>query len=87
MKRIIFFLCSLSVLGNYVKKNKEKTHNFESYYSLGANATVPLVTVNEGRIEGFLRHTIKGREIAAFEGVPYAEAPVDELRFEVNGGY
>lgn len=43
----------------------------------------PTVKINDGIIEGHILKTIKGREIAAFEGVPYAKPPIGNLRFEV----
>lgn len=38
---------------------------------------------NYGLIEGYTMSTIGGRKIYAFEGIPYAEAPVNERRFQV----
>lgn len=45
--------------------------------------TAPRVTLNDGIVEGYILKTINQREIAAFEGVPYGEPPVNSLRFEV----
>lgn len=43
----------------------------------------PIVQFPLGTISGFIKNTIDGRQYYAFEGIPYAKSPVDELRFEV----
>lgn len=35
-------------------------------------------------MRGFYKTTYEGRAIAAFQGIPYAQSPVGELRFEVR---
>lgn len=42
-----------------------------------------VVQTNNGLVEGYIMKTINGREIYAFEGIPYAEAPIGHLRFRV----
>lgn len=37
-----------------------------------------------GKVRGYYRTTDGGRNISAFEGVPYAKPPVGELRFKVS---
>jgi hypothetical protein len=44
----------------------------------------PVVQTYSGAMEGYLMKIINGRRIYAFEGVPYAEAPVGHLRFQVK---
>lgn len=44
----------------------------------------PTVKIKDGTLEGHVLKTINGREIAAFEGVPYAKPPIGSLRFEVR---
>ncbi|CAG7717499.1 unnamed protein product [Allacma fusca] len=54
---------------------------------LDLNGTVlqpPLVETLGGSLEGYFMKTISGREIYAFEGIPFAEAPVGERRFRSN---
>ncbi|XP_075211793.1 carboxylic ester hydrolase-like [Lycorma delicatula] len=36
----------------------------------------------QGKIKGFLKQTLNGRNIQAFLGVPYAKPPVENLRFK-----
>lgn len=37
-----------------------------------------------GLVEGYIKETLTGRKLVAFEGVPYAQPPVGEFRFKVN---
>lgn len=39
---------------------------------------------NGSKIVGRYRKSHDGKGIKAFQGIPYAEPPVDELRFKVN---
>ncbi|CAG7663740.1 unnamed protein product [Allacma fusca] len=41
----------------------------------------PIVQTFSGKIRGFRMTTIKGRDVAAFTSVPYAEPPLRNLRF------
>jgi len=43
-----------------------------------------LVVLKQGRLEGHRLTTRKGREIFAFQGLPYAKPPVGKLRFQVR---
>jgi hypothetical protein len=42
-----------------------------------------LVTLKQGCVKGHRLTSRKGREIFAFQGIPYAKPPVGELRFKV----
>ncbi|GLV38035.1 uncharacterized protein CBL_07833 [Carabus blaptoides fortunei] len=42
----------------------------------------PLVDTANGRIQGTFKTSRKGRQYLAFEGIPYAQPPVGELRFK-----
>lgn len=44
----------------------------------------PRVVTPLGGIKGFYKHSFNGRKVMAFEGIPYAQPPVGELRFRVN---
>lgn len=44
----------------------------------------PKVTLPEGSIQGCCRKDINGEEFLCFEGIPYGEPPVGELRFKVS---
>lgn len=51
----------------------------------GGNGGVIEVNTRSGPVRGYLRRSLFGeREYFAFKGVPYAEPPVDELRFKVT---
>lgn len=39
---------------------------------------------NGGGVEGYYMGTLNGRKIAAYEGIKYGIAPIDNLRFKVN---
>lgn len=43
----------------------------------------PLVRIGQGDLQGKVMTSRKGRRIHAFQGIPYAEPPVGELRFQV----
>lgn len=47
----------------------------------------PTVTTPKGEIEGHVGLTVNLNPFYKFEGVPYAEPPVGELRFEVRRAY
>jgi acetylcholinesterase len=42
-----------------------------------------LVVLKQGSLKGHRLTSRKGREIFAFQGIPYAKPPVGELRFKV----
>lgn len=44
----------------------------------------PVVTVSEGKLEGFVHTTPNGFQINVFLGIPYAKPPIGNLRFKVN---
>jgi hypothetical protein len=43
-----------------------------------------LVVLKHGSLKGHRLTSRKGREIFAFQGIPYAKPPVGELRFKVR---
>ncbi|XP_013116071.2 esterase B1 [Stomoxys calcitrans] len=47
-----------------------------------AKQQMPVVQTNQGLIRGCSRHTIYNDSYQAFEGIPYAQPPVGELRFK-----
>lgn len=42
-----------------------------------------VVKVKEGLLKGVLRENIDGGKYIVFQGIPYAAAPVENLRFQV----
>lgn len=44
----------------------------------------PSVHLPLGKLEGYIKETITGKKVLAFEGVPYAQPPVGHHRFKVN---
>jgi carboxylesterase type B len=44
----------------------------------------PLVKTTLGELEGVWQTSAKGLQYAAFMGIPYAQPPVGDLRFEVD---
>ncbi|KAF2904196.1 hypothetical protein ILUMI_01988 [Ignelater luminosus] len=48
--------------------------------SLGEDG--PLVETLLGKVRGYYKQSYGGRRFAAFEGIPYAKPPVNDLRFE-----
>lgn len=53
-------------------------------WCLGVFGTTPRVVVDEGVIEGHILETAYGKDYVGFEGIPYAEPPIGNLRFEVR---
>lgn len=43
-----------------------------------------IVNTNLGEVEGVMEKSRAGRQFFAFYRIPYAEAPIEELRFEVR---
>jgi hypothetical protein len=43
-----------------------------------------VVVIKQGQLKGHRLTTRKGREISAFQGIPYAKPPVGKLRFQVG---
>lgn len=50
--------------------------------SLKQRSDAPVINAPAGDIGGDVMTTRKGRTIYAYKGIPYAEAPVDDLRFQ-----
>lgn len=44
----------------------------------------PELKLEQGIVRGKIKQSYKGRNFMAFEGIPYAEAPVGDLRFAVS---
>lgn len=44
----------------------------------------PVLKTVYGEVRGHYMTTIKGRNVASFEGIPFAEPPVGDLRFAVS---
>lgn len=44
----------------------------------------PIVTVENGVLEGTTMQSRNGREFFAFQGIPYAKPPLGNLRFQVR---
>lgn len=44
----------------------------------------PLVQTHLGKIKGHLKKSYTGRKYEAFEGIPYAQPPIGERRFQVS---
>lgn len=51
-----------------------------SIFSSGAEN--PIVTISSGAIEGTVKFSRNGIKFYSFTGIPYAEAPIGELRFK-----
>lgn len=43
----------------------------------------PVIRTFSGVVQGYWDESFDGRQFAAFEGIPYAEKPIGDLRFEV----
>lgn len=43
-----------------------------------------VVEITQGKLKGSILKSRNGRDFGAFQGIPYAKPPIDELRFMVN---
>ncbi|ODM96611.1 Esterase E4 [Orchesella cincta] len=42
----------------------------------------PIISIKDGYLRGFIMETISSRPFAAFQGIPFAQPPVNQLRFQ-----
>jgi len=70
--RIILFAILVAFLGLVIHQ-----YFFKVEYS-------PEVQVKQGRLRGFVHKSRLNKEFYKFLGIPYATAPLKELRFKVN---
>ncbi len=52
-----------------------------------ASGENPYVTLPQGTLMGSVMKSAKGREFQAFQCIPYAKPPIDDLRFKVSLSY
>ncbi|XP_046407119.1 esterase E4-like [Ischnura elegans] len=66
-------------------------HSYWKYYfitlffigwSEGAEFTVPIISTDDGKVQGSSLLSAKGRRILAYRGIPYAKPPLEDLRFK-----
>ena len=43
----------------------------------------PIVELEDGTIRGFVIQSFGGKDVLAFQGIPFAQPPVGNLRFRV----
>lgn len=43
-----------------------------------------IIQIDQGLLKGSTLKTRNGRDFVAFQGIPYAKPPINELRFEVK---
>lgn len=43
-----------------------------------------MITLEDGTVQGFAKKSYNGRTYLAFEGIPYAKPPLNDLRFEAS---
>jgi hypothetical protein len=59
-----------------------------TYYYFTFRPTIkpngPIVTTNYGKVQGVISASRDGRKYFEYLGIPYAKAPLGELRFEVS---
>ena len=82
-------LFAILPLGVYTSMNSKAALVVGLVVALSAASSSALnealaVNTKFGRVEGLWLETAMGREIAGFVGLPYAKAPIGDLRFEVN---
>ena len=67
-------------------KSSQYISTIISYFLLqGLSASTVYVKLPKlGGINGYYQKSANGRQVSAFEGIPYAQPPVGELRFQVH---
>lgn len=76
----------VDTLSSVTRVARQDNNNFISHSSWNHNKngnSPPIVSTKSGWIEGYIQKTIKGRPIAAFEGIYYAKSPSGKRRFRV----
>lgn len=60
-------------------------YNTDCTYIVGVSGedSLPLVEISNGWVQGTHQTSYNGRVYSSFQGIPYAQPPVGELRFEV----
>lgn len=67
-----------------IASKNEETERAE-YQGEPSKQEEPAVNIVDlGQVRGYRTSSASGREILAFRGVPYAEPPVGDLRFQVR---
>lgn len=44
----------------------------------------PMVTIEQGTLQGTIRTDYDGNVFYSFQGIPYAKPPIGDLRFKVS---
>lgn len=44
----------------------------------------PVVTIEQGSLKGKIQSGVNGQKYYSYQGIPYAEPPIGELRFQVK---
>lgn len=57
---------------------------FVSNFYLILSSSQPEVTLGQGIVRGLYTKTFSNRQIASFEGIPYAKPPLGKHRFKVK---
>jgi hypothetical protein len=64
--------------------NSKLQENWNKYSLQNSTNNPPLAFTECGWVQGYYQKTILGRNIAAFEGIPYGQSPTGQLRFRVS---
>ena len=57
---------------------------FAFIYIVRGGNDAPVIEISEGKIKGDEKDSREDRDFFAYRGIPYARAPVGDLRFEVR---
>lgn len=61
--------------------SRQKKHCIGLQIMLLPANDVPIITTSSGKVEGYWAKSFDGRHYASFEGIPFAEKPLGELKF------
>lgn len=57
--------------------------NFFYFYCNCDQISEPVVVTKQGAVQGKIDNGVNGQNFFSFQGIPYAEPPIGELRFKV----
>ena len=81
-----YLICQCSVVEGLGCRTGPKVVLYVSRKTMMSSSKSLIVTTTSGQIQGLWEKSNEGNDFRAFRGIPYAEAPVGDLRFRLPVG-